>query len=61
MLTLQQVAFVKYTTSLKLKDNWMDMIAEQVGRERTGKTYFTTLDLTYVYGQVELSTDTAKP
>ena len=39
-------------------DNLMDMIAEQVGKEKTGKTFFTTLDLTYAYGQVEQ--DTAK-
>ena len=41
-------------------DNLLDMIAEQFGRERTGKIYFTTLDLTYAYDQVELSTDTSK-
>ena len=41
-------------------DNLMDMIAEQVGRDKTGKTFFTTLDLTYAYGQVQLSEDTAK-
>ena len=36
-------------------DNLMDMIEKQVGRDKTGKTFFTTLDLTYAYGQVELS------
>ena len=41
-------------------DNLMDMIAEQVGRERTEKTYFTSLDLTYAYGEVELSPGTSK-
>ena len=41
-------------------ENLMDMIAEQVGTEKTGKTYFTSLDLTYAYGQVELSSDTSK-
>ena len=38
----------------------MDMIAEQVGKDKTGKTFITTLDLTYAYGQVQLSDDTAK-
>ena len=38
----------------------MDMIAEHVGRDKSGKTYFTSLDLTYAYGQVELSPDTSK-
>ena len=41
-------------------DHLMDIIAEQVDRETTGKTYFTSLDLTYAYGQVELSPDTSK-
>ena len=41
-------------------DNLMDMIAEQVGKDKTGKTFFTTLDLTNAYGQVQLSDDTAK-
>ena len=42
-------------------DNLMDMIAEQVGREKkTEKTYFTSLDLTYTYGQIELSSDSSK-
>ena len=34
--------------------NLMDMIAEHVAK-KTGQTFSTTLDMTYVYGQVELS------
>ena len=41
-------------------DNLMDMTAEQVGRDKTGKTFFITLELTIAYGLVELSEDTAK-
>ena len=38
----------------------MDMIAEHVGTSETGLQFFTTLDMTYVYGQVDLSADTAR-
>ena len=40
-------------------DNLMDMIAENVGKG-SGKTFFTTLDMTYAYGQVELSEETSR-
>ena len=39
--------------------NLMDMIAENVGKG-PGKTFFTTLDMTYAYGHVELSADTSR-
>ena len=38
----------------------MDMIAEHGSTSKTGKTFFTTLEMTYAYGQVELGADTAK-
>ena len=40
-------------------DNLMDMIAEQAGGGE-GTTYFTTLDMKYAYGQVELSPETSR-
>ena len=40
-------------------DNLMDMIAEHV-EQGPGETFFTTLDMTYAYGQVELSEETSK-
>ena len=40
-------------------DTVMDMIAEHVAK-KTGQTFYTTLDMTYAYGQVELSKDTAR-
>ena len=40
-------------------DNLMDMIAKHV-EQGPGKTFFTTLDLTYAYGQVELSEATSR-
>ena len=40
-------------------DNLMDMIAEHV-EQGPGETFFTTLDMTYAYGQVELSEETSR-
>ena len=40
-------------------DNLMDMIAEHV-EQGLGKTFFTTLDMTYAYGQVEFSEATSR-
>ena len=40
-------------------DNLMDMIAEH-GEQEPGKTFFTTLDLAYAYGQVDLSEATSR-
>ena len=40
-------------------DNLMDMIAKH-GEQGPGKTFFTTLDMTYAYGQVELSEATSR-
>ena len=40
-------------------DNLMDMIAEHV-EQGPGKTFFTTLDMTYAYGQEELSEATPR-
>ena len=40
-------------------DNLMDMIAEHV-EQGAGETFFTTLDMTYAYGQVELSEETSR-
>ena len=40
-------------------DNLMDMIAEKVGKE-PGETFFSTLDITYAYEQVELSVETSR-
>ena len=39
-------------------DNLMDLIAEKVGKE-PGETFFSTLDITYAYEQVELSAETS--
>ena len=41
----------------QISDAKSGQLSEKVGRERTGKTYFTTLDLTYAYGQVKHSPD----
>ena len=40
-------------------DNLIDMIAEHVAK-KFGQTFYTTLDMTYAYDQVELSKDTAR-
>ena len=40
-------------------DNIMDMFAEHV-EQGPGETFFTTLDMTYAYGQVELSEETSR-
>ena len=40
-------------------DNFMDMIAEHVD-QGPGETFFTTLDMTYAYLQVELSIETSQ-
>ena len=40
-------------------DNLMDMNAEHV-EQGPGETFFTTLDMTYAYGQVELSEETSR-
>ena len=40
-------------------DNFIEMIAEHVAKRR-GQTFYTTLDMTYAYGQVELSKETAR-
>ena len=40
-------------------DKLMEMIAEHVAK-KTGQTFYTTLDMTYAYGHVELSKETAK-
>ena len=40
-------------------DNLMDMIAEHV-EQGPGETFFTTLDMTYAYGQMELSEETSR-
>ena len=38
----------------------MDMIAEHGSTSKTGKTFFTTLEMSYAYGQVKLGAHTAK-
>ena len=40
-------------------DNFTEMTAEHVAK-KTGQTFYTTLDMTYAYGQVELNKETAK-
>ena len=44
---------------MPILDNLMDMIAEHVD-QGPGETFFTTLDMTYAYGQVELSEETSR-
>ena len=39
-------------------DSLMEMIAQHVAK-KTGHTFYTTLDMTYAYGQVKLSEETA--
>ena len=40
-------------------DNLMEMIAKHVAK-KTGQTFYTTLDMTYAYGQGELSKETER-